>query len=135
MSVNRYSKTEIINGKYVTINVVETIESEKEIVVVDDTVFKVLATGAYGRIKVTDGFREFTLQNPFTNHWGPVEDVRANKQILALNHNFDKVLDMTNAKFDLSPEIMANLHRKLYIGSPNNINWIELNEDNLALCK
>jgi hypothetical protein len=127
-----YSKTEIKNGKYITINVVETVESEKEIVPVDDTVFKVLATGAYGRIKVTDGYREFTLSNPFTNYFGKVEDARINKQILALNPTFDKVLDMTNAIFDLSPEVMANLHHKVYIGS--NAHWVELNEDNLALC-
>ena len=131
--MNQYSKTEIKNGKYITINVIETVESEKEIVPVDDTVFKVLATGAYGRIKVTDGYREFKLSNPFTNYFGKVEDARINKQILALNPTFDKVLDMTNAIFDLSPEVMANLHPKVYIGS--NAYWVELNEDNLAKCR
>ena len=130
--MNSYSKTEIKDGKYITIRVVETIESEKEIVSVDDTVFKVIATGAYGRIKVTDGFREFTLQNPFTNSFNIVKDARTKKQILAFSPNFDKVLDMTNANFDLSPEIMANLHTKIFIGS--NAYWIELNEENLALC-
>jgi hypothetical protein len=129
---NYYSKSEVKNGKYVTIRVLETVESEKEIVSVDDTVFKVIATGAYGQIKVTDGFREFTLSNPFTNYFGKVEDARTTKQILALNPTFDKVLDMTNAVFSLLPELMAQLHHKIYIGSDSY--WVELNEENLKLC-
>lgn len=128
--MNSYSRTEIKDGKYITTQIVETIISEKEIVGVDDRIFKVLATGAYGQIKVSDGYREFTLMNPFSNYWG--KDARTTKQIVALNPTFDKVLDMTNATFDLAPEVMAKLHRELYIGS--DAYWVELNEENLKLC-
>lgn len=130
---NSYSKSEVKGNKYITTSVVETIESSKEIVGVDDRIFRVIATGCYGQIKVSDGYREFIMSNPFSNHWGLVDD-RTKKQILAHNQDFDKVLDMTNANFDLSPTIMANLHNKLFITRKNDEDWIVLTPENLALC-
>ena len=125
--MNSYHKTVIKDGKYLTIQVVETIESERQIVSVDDTVFKVLATGAYGNIKVSDGSRVFTCHNPFSNHFGKIEDSRPKLQIIATCDGFDKVLDMANAIFDLSPEVMGNLHNEVYLKRQNNEFWIELN--------
>lgn len=127
IKMNYYSKTEIKNGKYITIRVTEEVISEKEIVSVDDIVFKVIATGAYGQIKISDGFREFICSNPFTNYFGEIKDRRPKQQIIATCKEFDKVLDMTNAIFDLSPEVMSKLHEDVYMKRSNDEYWIELN--------
>lgn len=125
--MNSYRKVVIKDDKYLIIHVVETIASERQIVSVDDTVFKVLATDAYRNIKVSDGSRVFICHNPFSNYFGKIEDSRPKRQIIAICDGFDKVLDMTNAIFDLSPEVMGNLHNDVYLKRQNNEFWIELN--------
>ena len=111
LNYNCYSKTTIRDGKYVSIRVEETVVSEKEIVQVDDTVFKVTHCGAYGQIKIHDGFREFVADNQLK---------------YAMNKDFDKVLDLRNAEFNISREAIKSLHNEVYMKRLNDEYWVAL---------
>ena len=132
--MNSYSKSEIKDGFYITTEVVETVISAKEIVHVDDTVFTVLATGAYGQIRVTDGHRYYKMRNPFV--WEKDSRLESKEPFLAVceDTTFSKVLNMTNAIFNLKPEVMANLHSKVFIPRGNKDYWVELTLENLSVC-
>lgn len=111
MNTNYYHKTQIKDGKYLTVAVKETIESEKEIVSVDDTIFIVTHCGAYGQIKIWDGFRYFIVDNQLK---------------YAVNPDFDKVLDLTNANFNISREEISKLHNDIYLKRTQDLYWIEI---------
>ena len=137
-----YTRTIVLDGKYTEIAIKEEIKHQYSINAVDDTIFKVIATGAYGQIKITDGHNTFICANPFRNTFGKLEDNRPDftglsltSQYVAVCEDKELALDMRNMQFDLTSEVMANLHSKIYIPRANKEYWIELTEENLSSCK
>lgn len=128
-----YSKNVIEGDRYLSISISETIDKSWLIMRLDheSLPFDVIATGAYGQIQIKSGSNEvFRCYNPFTNFHSPRDKrLHQNTPMIAepMNSDISYAIDITNMKFTIDSESMAELHNAYYLPRRNNEYWVMLN--------
>lgn len=126
-----YTKISIEDGIYKEIHVEETVAVSLMITLPKESIYIVTHIGGYNQIRITDGETSFSCTNPFREYAGVMRDMREEKSktLVAVNESRTTALDISSMKFNLSPEIMANLFYKVFIPNKDSNFWCGLTEE------